>query len=337
MKIAMFGVEKGDEDIFKDSLPRLEISFAQGKLDENTAPGAKDAEIVSVFVDSVVDKSIIDSLSNLKFIAVRATGYDNIDHEYAKSKGIAVSNVPAYGSHTVAEFAFGLILNLSRNVIKANNYIRSSSDFNYFPVMEGFDLLNKNLGVIGTGKIGKNVVRIAKGFGMNVLAYDLFPDQAFAKENNFEYKSFDEVISGADVITLHAPYSKENHHLINKNAVSKMKKGVFVVNTARGELIDTDALIWGLKEKIIAGAGLDVLEGERELKDEIEILAASAKPDKIVEYRTLLEDRILIDMPNVIITPHISFYTKEAVAEISRVTIENIKGFVSGSPVNLVR
>ena len=201
-------------------------------------------------------------------------------------------------------------------------------------MMEGFDLTGKTLGVIGTGKIGKNVVKIAKGFGMNVIAYDLFPNLTFAKENDFTYKNLPEVLIESDIVTLHTPYNKENHHLINKENISMMKKGVYFINTARGELVDTNALVWGLQEKIIAGAGLDVLEGEHELKEEVEIFHSPAKMKslRLEDYKMLLEDHVLMNMPNVIITPHIAFYTKEAVEEILKVTVLNIKGFISGSP-----
>ncbi|OGI94245.1 hypothetical protein A3A03_03160 [Candidatus Nomurabacteria bacterium RIFCSPLOWO2_01_FULL_40_18] len=337
MKIVFFGVEKADQEVFQKSLKGAEVSFFDEKLDENNADKFKNAEAVCIFVDSTINKKVIDSLPNLKFIATRSTGFNHIDCEYAKGKGIQVSTVPAYGSHTVAEFTFGLILNLSRNIIKANNYLRQSSDFNFFAGMEGFDLSGKTLGVIGTGKIGKNVIKIAQGFGMNVIAYDLFPDRAFEAENNFQYKSLPEVISQSDIITLHTPYTKENHHLINKENIALMKKGVYFINTARGELVETDALIWGLKEKIIAGAGLDVLEGEKELKEEVEILSSYSHSMRMEDYKMLLEDRVLIDMPNVIITPHIAFYTRKAVAEILKITVENVQGYLKGSPVNLVK
>lgn len=339
MKIVFFEVPKAEQSIFSEFLQEIdaEVAFFEEKLDENNTQNAQDAGIISVFIGSTINKTAIDLLPNLKFIATRSTGFDHIDCEYALARGINVSNVPAYGSHTVAEFAFGLILNLSRNIIIANDYIRGSSDFNAFLKMEGFNLQNKTLGVIGTGKIGKNVIKIAKGFEMNVIAYDLHPDTAFAKENNFIYKSFQEVLSQSDILTLHAPYTKENHHLINKENISTMKKGVYLINTARGELIDTDALIFGLKEGIIAGAGLDVLEGERELKEEIEILASPQRSERVKDYKTLLEDRVLIEMPNVIITPHIAFYSKEAEMEIIKTTIENIKEFLSGSIQNAVK
>lgn len=324
MKIVFFGLEKTEQSIFLRSFNDADVSFFEEKLDENSVDKAKEADIISIFIDSTINKNVIDTLPNLKFIATRTTGFNHIDWEYANSKGIQVSNVPGYGSHTVAEFTFGLILNLSRNIISANNYIRESSDFNYFPRMEGFDLESKTLGIIGTGKIGKNVVKIAKAFEMNVIACDLYPDLIFAQENNFEYKNLSEVISGSDIITLHAPYNKENHHLINKENISMMKKGVYLINTARGELIDTEALISGLKEGIIAGFGADVLESEKELKEN--------KNSNIVAL-----NHELMKMPNVIITPHIAFYTHEAVAEILKITLENIKEFISGSPINLVK
>ncbi len=335
MKIIFFGLEKDKQAIFLDSFKDAGVSFFEEKLDENNVALAKDAEVISVFVNGTINKNVIDALPNLKFIATRSTGFDHIDYEYAASKGIKISNVPAYGSHTVAEFAFGLLLNLSRNIIKANNHIRETSSFNYDMGMEGFDLQGKTLGIVGTGKIGKNVVKIAKAFEMNVVAFDLYPDLAFAKENKFEYKSLNEVMSGSDVVTLHAPYNKENHHLINKENISKMKKGAYLINTARGELIDTEALVWGLKERIISGFGADVLEDERILKDEKNLLRNGKL--KETEMKMINLNHELMKMPNVIVTPHIAFYTREAVNEILKVTVLNIKSFIAGNPVNLVK
>jgi D-lactate dehydrogenase len=210
--------------------------------------------------------------------------------------------------------------------------VKKTEDFNYFPKMEGFDLNGKTLGVVGTGKIGKNVVKIAKGFGMNIVAYDLYPDLDFAKENNFEYKSLEDVAKMSDVITLHTPYNKENHHLINKNIISLMKKGVCLVNTARGELIDTFALVDGLKNGIILGFATDVLEGERILKEKRGFFDRPSKE----EENLIKINHELMEMPNVIITPHVAFFTLEAVASIQKTTIENIEGFLSGALINLV-
>lgn len=333
MKITFFEVSDVEKDYFLQFFKNEDVSFFDEKLNENSVAKAKDADAVCVFVTSLVNKNVIDAIPNLKFIATRSTGFDHIDCEYAKSKGIKVSNVPAYGSHTVAEFAFTLMLGLSRNIIKANNYITESEDFNYFSNMEGFDLNNKTLGVIGTGKIGKNVIKIAKGFNMNVIAYDLYPDLVFAKENNFIYKNLTEVVGEADIITLHAPSTKKDGHLINKENISLMKKGVYLINTARGELIDTEALVWGLKEGIIAGFGADVLEDEKPMKDGVNFLSSGLATEE--DKRIIGLNHELMKMPNVIITPHIAFYTREAVALILETTVDNIKGFVSNNPVNL--
>lgn len=335
MKIAFFEVPKEEKPIFLEAFKNADVTFFEEKLDENSALKAKDAEIISVFIDSVVSKNIIDLLPNLKFITTRSTGFEHIDLEHCATKGIKASNVPSYGSHTVAEFAFSLILNLSRKVINANNHLRSSMDFNFYSSLQGFDLYGKTLGVVGTGKIGKNVIRIAKGFGLNILAYDLYPDLVFASENKFEYKSLEEVLAGSDILTLHTPYTKENHHFINKENISKMKKGIFVINTARGALVDTEALIWGIHEGIIAGAGLDVLEGERDLKIEKEIIGSNNPRN--IDYKMIVEDKVMIDMPEIIVTPHIAFYSKEAEAEIIKTTVENIKGFIENNPINLLK
>lgn len=325
MKIVFFEASEVERAAFLNVFEGNEIVFIEDKLDETNAPKAEEADVISIFVGSTVNKNVIDKIPGLKFIATRSTGFDHIDCEYAKTKGIKVSNVPGYGSHTVAEFAFGLILNFSRNILKSCNYVKETSDFNYNHEMKGFELQGKTLGIIGTGRIGKNVIKIAKGFGMKINAYDLYPDTAFSKENDFEYKSFDEVIRDSDIITLHTPYTKENHHLINKEVILKMKKGVYLINTARGELIDTEALVLGLKEKILAGAGLDVLEKEKELRGRLD------GEKKIIEL-----NQELIKMPNVIITPHIAFFTKEAVEEILESTTKNIQGFFSGAPINLI-
>jgi len=335
MKIVFFEVPKTEQSFFLQSFNDVDVSFFEEKLNENSVEKAKDADIVCVFVTSSINKNVIDVIPNLKFIATRSTGFDHIDYAYAETKGIKVSNVPAYGSHTVAEFAFALMLSLSRNIIKANNHITESLDFNYFPNMEGFDLNNKTLGIIGTGKIGKNVAKIAKGFNMNVIAYDLYPDLAFAKENNFTYKSLNEILSEADIVTLHTPYNKDDGYLINKENVSLMKKGIYLINTARGELVDTEALVSGLKEEIIAGFGADVLECEKPMKEGESFLISSNATEK--EKKIISLNHELMKMPNVVITPHIAFYTYEAVAIIKQTTIDNIQGFLMGSPINLVK
>jgi D-lactate dehydrogenase len=316
MKIAFFEVTEDKKEVFLNSFSGEEVFVFEGKLEKENLENLQEVEAVSVFVGSVVNKEIIDLLPNLKFITTRSTGFDHIDCEYAKTKGIQVSNVPAYGSETVAEFAFALILTLSRKIREASNALKENGDYSVPQNVQGFDLDKKTIGVIGTGKIGKNVIQIARGFNMNIIAYDLYPDLEFSKTNNFSYKTLEEVFSGSDIVTLHAPYTKENHHLINKNNISLFKKGAYLINTARGELVETDALKNALLNGDIAGAGLDVLEGEKELK----------KGDTIP----------MIEMSNVVMTPHIAFNTREAEIRIIQTTILNMKNFIANSPTNLV-
>ena len=335
MKITFFEVPKSEQDFLQHNLEGHEVLFFEEKLSSLNIDLAKDSEVVSVFINSVLNKEILSQLPNLKYITTRSTGFDHIDLEYANSLNIKVSNVPSYGSSTVAEFAFALLLNLSRKIHLANEKLKEDADFSIYN-FRGFDLKGKTIGIIGTGKIGKNMIKMALGFNMNVIAYDLYPDIEFAKVSNITYKTFDEVIGTSDIVSIHAPYNKENHHLINKEKIEKMKKGVYVINTARGELIDTDALVWGLEEGIIAGAGLDVLEGERELKEELEILASESRREKVNDYKTLFEDRVLINHKNVIVTPHIAFYSKEAEQEILSTTIENINSFLGNRIVNQI-
>jgi D-lactate dehydrogenase len=333
MKITFFETTKKKEEEYRKIFSNLDLVFYEEKLIKENISLAVDSEILYVFVNSILDKEAIDLLPNLKFIVTGSTGYDHIDVPYCHTKNIGVANVPAYGSSTVAEFTFALLMNLSRKVYLANNKLRIDGKFST-ENFEGFDLEGKTLGVIGTGKIGKNVIRIAKGFNMNVVAYDLYPDNQFATDNNFTYKTLEDVLSLSDIITLHAPYTKENHHMINKENILKIKHGAYLINTARGELLDTEALMIALKEGIIAGAGLDVLEGERGLKNQNDMLISE---NDVANYKMLLEDRALIDMDNVIVTPHIAFSTKESEKRIVDTVVANINGFVTGNPVNLVK
>lgn len=317
MKIIFFEVPKGEQDFFSQSFSDAEVYFYEERLSLDYTGIVKDVDIICNFTSSIVNKEIINLFPNLKLIATRSTGFDHVDIAYANSQGIQVCNVPAYGSETVAEFVFALILTLSRKIREAIHNLKENGYYSISSNLQGFDLDNKTLGVIGTGKIGKNVIRIAHGFNMNVLAYDLHPDFEFANENKFFYKSFEEVLSQSDIITLHAPYTKENHHLINRENISLIKKGAYLINTARGELLETEALVSALENGSISGAGLDVLEGERGFK----------KGDIIP----------ILEMSNVVTTPHIAFNTKEAETRIMQTTVDNIKGFIAGIPINLVK
>jgi D-lactate dehydrogenase len=334
MKITFFEARENEKALLAALLPSHSLSFFKEKLKPETLAQAVGADIVSVFVNSEVKKEMIDALPKMKLLITRSAGFDHIDLVSAKEKGVLVSNVPAYGAHTVAEFAFALILNLSRNICAASNQMRMTGDYNILP-FQGFDLCGKTLGIVGTGRIGKNTALIAKGFGLKIIATDIFPDQAFAEENGFEYVPLSVLLSNSDIISLHAPYNETTHHLINKENIKLIKKGALFINTARGELIDTEALVKALKNGQISGAGLDVLEGERKLKEEAEFLDGG-KGDAN-DFKLLTEDHMLLDMPNVIVTPHIAFFSCEAEEDISKTTAKNILSFIEGKPENLVK
>lgn len=329
MRIVVVGADTDTKAAFEGVFPG-QVAYVDEVMNPAVLAPHADAEVVSVFVRHEFKKPQIDALPSLKLIATRSTGFDHIDLAYAKEKGIVVSNVPKYGSHTVAEFAFALLLALSRKVVTANRQVQES-DFTTTS-LQGFDLFGKTIGVVGTGAIGANSVAIAKGFGMRVLMCDPYPKQALEDEHA-KYVSFDDMLREADAITLHAPYTKENHHLLGADAFSKVKKGVYIVNTARGELIDTQALLAGLKNGTVAGAGLDVLEGERDLDRELEMIVNGTS---MRDPHAVIRDHVLIRMPNVIATPHLAFFSKESYAEILSVTCDNVKKFFAGTPANVV-
>lgn len=332
MKITFFETTESERAALSELLKNFDISFYSEKLSPETANLAKDSEVISVFINSEVKQPVIDLLPNLKMIQTRSTGFDHIDADYAKSKNVVVSTVPAYGSRTVAEFTFALLLALVRKIYDARHRLEEGSNFD-ITGLEGFELKGKTLGVIGTGRIGKNVISIARGFEMNVLAYDLYPDTAFASEKGIKYAELEEVLNNSDIVTLHTPYNKQSYHLLNAERIAQMKKGAYLINTARGELMDTDALIQALESGQIGGAGLDVLESERQLKEEAILLKEGAKAN---DYRTLYENHVLMDMKNVVLTPHIAFYTKEGVLEILETTAKDITSFAEGKPINII-
>lgn len=334
MKIGIFELESWEKNYLADQLPSLgEVEIIDNILSAEKLPTQNDFEIISVFVNSVIDARVLDYLPKLKLIVTRSTGFDHLDLDLCKSRGIAVANVPSYGEETVAEYTFALLLNLSRKVYLSFDRIRETGSFS-LEGLRGFDLNGKTLGVIGTGRIGRNVIEIATGFNMKVVAFDPKPNLDYAAKMNYQYLPFDEVLAQADIITLHTPYTESNHHLIDSTAFNKMKKGVYFINTARGALVDTMALVNALRSGQVAGAALDVLEEEGIIKDELNVLSAGQLDS--YDLKAVLADHLLIDMPNVIITPHNAFNTHEALKRILTTSIENIKNFLAGNPINIV-
>jgi len=271
---------------------------------------AKDADILCARDQFMkYDRSVIDQLPRLKLIVTRSTGYDHVDWKYAASKGIPVCNVPGYGSNTVAEFAAGLLLSVSRKIHKAaERYQRG----NYaIDGMEGIDLEGKTIGIAGTGSIGLKMARIAKGLGMRICAYDIYENRDAAAEIGFEYLSLEKLLEESDVISLHLPLTEETHHLVNAQTLKSMKPGAILINTGRGELVDTEAMLSALREGKLYGAGLDVIEGERK---------------KTHDFRDL----------NVVVTTHVGWFTREAVRRIVTIALDNIRAFMIGELRNCV-
>jgi D-lactate dehydrogenase len=331
MRIAFFEVKEMEEEYLKKKLDGHVLKFSNEKLNLENVPQIKDFDSVSVFIYSKIDEQIIQEIPNLKLITTRSTGYDHIDIDASKKHGITICNVPSYGENTVAEHTFALILSLSRNICKTC-VRRFEQDFS-IEGLEGFDLKGKTIGVIGTGQIGLHVIRIAKGFGMNVVAYDVRQNKLLSEVLGFEYVSLENLLACSDVITLHVPYIKATHHLMNKDTFKLVKKGAILINTARGSIVDTEALIEALDNKILAGAGLDVFEGEEVIKEEKQLLY---EPKNLEVLASLVKDHILLSKDNVVFTPHIAFYSKEALERILETTVENVVAFVSGKPQNVV-
>lgn len=337
MKIVYFESSPFDEEFLAPLLSGIDIAFVSEPLTMRTINAAADADIVSVFIGSSVDAYVLDALPRLTGIAARSVGLDHIDTHHAAAKGIALANVSSYGPHTVAEFAFTLLLTLARRIIPAYEFLRNGDRFELSRSV-GIELYGKSIGIVGTGKIGKATARIAKGFGMHILCSDPHPDQAFLAEVGATHLSLPELLAQSDVISLHAPYVQENHHLLNRENLALCKRGALLINTARGELVDSEALLWALETGVLSGAGLDVFEGERYLR-----AAATSLTDEQNEpmetpsgFKTLMASTTLIRHPNVIATPHMAFFSEEARADILSTTAENIRGFVAGTPCNLV-
>lgn len=333
MHLAYVEADEGDAQRLRETFPRLSVTILPRPLTEENVEGLRDADLLSVFVKSQVTAGVLAALPNLKMIATRSTGVDHIDLAACRKRGIVVSNVPTYGENTVAEHAFALILALSRKIFQS--YERTEHmDFDRAG-LQGFDLMGKTLGVVGTGNIGKHTIRIGRGFSMRVVAYDVRPDARLAAELGFSYtETLDDLLARSDVITLHVPFFPATKHLINMDNVKNVKRGAILVNTARGGIVDTRAILWALEEGVLSGAGLDVLEEENDTYEPIELLTTARA--KNTELAAVLRNHVLIARDDVIITPHNAFNSVEAVRRIFDTTEKNIRAFLGGAPINVV-
>jgi D-lactate dehydrogenase len=333
MRIAVFEIEKWEKEYLEKSLAGHQLSFHEEPLTEENVALAADADIAVVFIYSCLNAAVLMGCPKLKMVTTRSMGFDHIDLNACATRGITVCRVPAYGEQTVAEHAFALIMSLSRHIFQA--YERTEKAvFDYHGLM-GFDLMDKTIGVVGGGRIGLNVVRIAHAFGMKVIVHDPYPKPELAVQYGFTYAALDEVLAQADVVTLHVPYMPATHHLMNDATFAKMKPGAILVNTARGGLVDTGALLKALESGQLAGAGLDVIEEEGCFKEEAEL--ATGKYQGQCDLQSIIRNHALINRSDVIITPHIAWYSREAVERILGTTAENVIKFAGGAPVNVVQ
>ena len=319
MKLAFFDTKSYDIPGFdRYGIPAgVEIKYFEPNLNRDTVTLAAGFDAVCVFVNDTVDAVVVDKLCQLgvKAIVLRCAGFNNVDIKACEGK-LRVFRVPAYSPHAVAEHAMALLLTINRRTHKA--YIRTR-DFNFsLQGLAGFDLYGKTVGIVGTGKIGRVFADICKGFGMKILAYDKFPNP----DAGLDYVDLPELFAQADIISLHCPLTEETHHLINTDTIAMMKKGVTIINTSRGALVDTEALINGIKEKKVGAACLDVYEEEGDFFYE-DFSGHIVQDDKLVR---------LIAMPNVIVTSHQAFLTSEALDNIAATTVNNLTRFFSGDP-----
>ncbi|MCC6174206.1 MAG: hydroxyacid dehydrogenase [Chloroflexi bacterium] len=328
---AFFELEGWEEPYLRERLPEVEVRGSRDRLEPSHLALAEGAHIVCVFITSRVDAVVLAGLPDLRLVATRSTGFDHIDRAICRERGIAVTNVPYYGENTVAEHTMALMLSLSRNIHRA--YVRTVAGNYSLAGLRGFDLQGKTLGVVGAGSIGLHVIRMARGFGMNVVASDVRQNRLIADVLGFRYVELDELLAASDVISLNLPYSPAVHHLVNRERLAKVKRGALLINTARGALVDTDALLWALDEGILGGAGLDVFEGEDVMEREEQLLAAGGAEEQL---RAAMRVHLLQRRENVVLTPHIAFNSVEAVHRILDTTIENIHAFLRGQPANVV-
>ena len=321
LRIAFFDAKSYDIESFnavnKDY--NFDIRYYQERLSISTVPLAKGADVVCIFVNAECDAQVIDELINngVRLIALRCAGFNNVDLKAAEGR-IRVTRVPAYSPHAVAEYAVSLMLSLNRKIYRAVNRTRDGN-FTLNGLL-GFDMYGKTAGVIGMGRIAKELIKILHGFGMNVMAYDLYPDHEFAKQYDVKVVSLEELYANSDIISLHCPLTPDTKFLINQDSIAKMKKGVMIINTGRGKLINTEDLIEGLRSKQVGSAGLDVYEEEREYFYE-------DKSDKMIDDDVLAR---LLMVPNVVLTSHQAFFTAEALHNIAVSTLDSVKEFAEG-------
>jgi D-lactate dehydrogenase len=346
MEIYFVEAESSEREFFESELTGHDLHFVS-----NLEEVEDDAEIVSTFIYSRIDGPFLDRHAAVRLIATRSTTHDHLELESCAKRNVTMCIVPSYGDHVVAEHTFALLLAVARR-LRESMTLKGDSHFSY-EALRGFELRDKTFGIIGAGRIGLRTIPIARSFGMNVIACDIRPSPELAGELGFRYVAFEELLKGSDIISLHASLNPSSYHILNREAFAKCRPGVVIINTARGKLIDTNALIEALDQGIVGGAGLDVLgeesvmrrRAERIISDQIiqrvrepidRPRVAARDPVRAKEIEKLMRLGSLLLRPEVVCTPHAAFNCVEAIERINLVTVENIKAFVAGTPINIL-
>ena len=341
-KMCFVEIEEGTEPFFEEAFAGHDISFVQ-RLD--AVP--EDTEVLSVFIGERLEASFLDAHPLIRLIATRSTGCDHIDLDACASRDVTVANVGNYGENTVAEHTFALVLALSRRLRDSEQAVRTGRFSR--ERLRGIDLRGKTLGVVGAGRVGLHVIRIGIGFGMHVIAYDEQPHPFYSELLDFHYVPFEQLMRESHVVTLHVPLNSATRHMINRETLALCRSGVLLINTARGELIDSGALIEALDSGQVAGVGLDVLEDERvfrggatqilgeKIAERVRSAAApvarETSPHRVTEFSKLVAHSRLLRRPEVVLTPHVAFNSHEAVERLSTLTVENIRSYIDGRPL----
>lgn len=331
-RVVFFEVEPWEQEFFRHKLGNLaELEFYNHRLTPDIIAEAAAANYLVSFIYSDLSSRMLDQIPHLKGVATMSVGTDHIDLKEAARRNIIISNVPAYGPNTVAEHTIALLLAMSRNIVPSVERTRHG-EYEYTG-LTGWDLMGKTLGIIGTGKIGSHVARIAQGLGMRLVGYDPKPDEKLVHTTGLEYMSLPQLLHTADVITVHIPLIEQTKHMLSKNEFAQMKRGVVLLNTARGGLVDPQALVDALNDGIVAQAGIDVLEDEGLLKEERQFFSPYFE---LKDFQTALANHALMHDSRVLVTPHNAFNSKEALKNILQTTLENLEGMLAGDPVNVV-
>jgi D-lactate dehydrogenase len=332
INISMYDISAEEKKDFKELEKIGKVTYHEDPISQDNID--KDAEIISMFVSSTVTAEMIKEMPKLTFIACRSTGFNNVDFDEVKKRKITVANVPTYGEHTVAEFTMSLMLAMTRKLLTAaSQYSRHDTSHEK---LHGTDLHGKTLGVIGAGKIGRNVIKAAKAFGLKVIAYDPFLTPEMEAEIDVTAVELNDLLKTSDIITLHTPLTKDNYHLIDAKKIDLMKDGVYIVNTARGELLDTEALVMAIKSGKVAGAALDVLEDEKLIDIDEEELLLKKKSTTRETLEHVLANTMLMHMPEVILTGHNAYNTSEAIQRINLTSVDNIQKYSQKIAQNIV-